>query len=190
VGIDVGSKVGPILYEAFGERMKPAGVADKLLADGRYGRKSRKGFYRYEGVKKGEKPVDKTVYGVLGVSGDKTLDPKEIVERCVLMMLNEAARCSASASRRSSVARSATPTVWASRNWWRSWSSTGNGWANASPRRRFCRAWRRKGERSTQINRRHHLPSSQEGGRGAQWPRPTEPPRQRHESATQTLLDP
>ncbi|MDS4031336.1 MAG: fatty acid oxidation complex subunit alpha FadJ [Candidatus Contendobacter sp.] len=93
VGIDVGSKVGPILYDAFGERMKPAGVADKLLANGRLGRKSKKGFYRYEGVKKGGKPVDKTVYGVLGVSGDKTLDPKEIVERCVLMMLNEAARC-------------------------------------------------------------------------------------------------
>ncbi len=93
VGIDVGSKVGPILYDAFGERMKPAGVADKLLADGRYGRKSKKGFYLYEGVKKGEKPVDKTVYGILGVSGDKALDAKEIVERCVLMMLNEAALC-------------------------------------------------------------------------------------------------
>jgi 3-hydroxyacyl-CoA dehydrogenase/enoyl-CoA hydratase/3-hydroxybutyryl-CoA epimerase len=93
VGIDVGSKVGPILFEAFGERMKPAGVADKLLADGRYGRKSRKGFYQYEGVKKGEKPVDKSVYPVLGVVGDKAMDGKEIVERCVLPMLNEAALC-------------------------------------------------------------------------------------------------
>jgi 3-hydroxyacyl-CoA dehydrogenase/enoyl-CoA hydratase/3-hydroxybutyryl-CoA epimerase len=93
VGIDVGSKVGPILYAAFGERMKPAGVADKLLADGRYGRKSKKGFYLYEGVKPGEKPVDKTVYPVLGVSGDKVVDANEIVERCVLAMLNEAARC-------------------------------------------------------------------------------------------------
>ncbi|MFO1424158.1 MAG: fatty acid oxidation complex subunit alpha FadJ [Candidatus Competibacteraceae bacterium] len=93
VGIDVGSKVGPILYDAFGERMKPAGVADQLLADGRQGRKSKKGFYLYEGVKKGEKRVDKTVYGVLGVSGDKIVNPQEIVERCVLMMLNEAARC-------------------------------------------------------------------------------------------------
>ena len=93
VGIDVGSKVGPILHQAFGERMKAAGVADRLLADGRYGRKSKKGFYRYEGVKKGEKPVDKTVYGVLGVSGTKAMDAQEIVERCVLLMLNEAARC-------------------------------------------------------------------------------------------------
>ena len=93
VGIDVGSKVGPILFEAFGERMKPAGVADKLLADGRYGRKSKKGFYLYHGVKKGEKPVDKSVYRVLGTSGDKALNAREIVERCLLLMLNEAALC-------------------------------------------------------------------------------------------------
>jgi 3-hydroxyacyl-CoA dehydrogenase/enoyl-CoA hydratase/3-hydroxybutyryl-CoA epimerase len=93
VGIDVGSRVGPMLYEAFGGRMKPAGVADKLLADGRYGRKSKKGFYRYEGVKKGEKPVDNSVYPVLGARGDQAMDAKEIVERCVLLMLNEAALC-------------------------------------------------------------------------------------------------
>ncbi len=93
VGIDVGSKVGPILHEAFGERMKPAGITDLLLADGRYGRKSKKGFYRYQGVKKAEKPVDKSVYKLLGVGGDLALDGQEIVERCVLPMLNEAARC-------------------------------------------------------------------------------------------------
>ena len=93
VGIDVGSKIGPILYEAFGERMKPAGVADQLLADGRYGRKSKKGFYLYEGVKPGEKPVDKSVYPVLGVDGSRVVEVNEIVERCVLAMLNEAARC-------------------------------------------------------------------------------------------------
>ncbi len=93
VGIDVVSKVGPILYQAFGERMKPAGIADKLRADGRYGRKNKKGFYRYEGVKQGEKPIDKSVYGVLGASGDKAMEANEIVERCVLPMLNEAALC-------------------------------------------------------------------------------------------------
>ena len=37
--------------------------------------------------------MDKTVYPVLGVSGDKVVDAHEIVERCVLAMLNEAARC-------------------------------------------------------------------------------------------------
>ncbi len=95
VGIDVGSKIGPILHAAFGERMKPAGSAEKLLADGRYGRKNKKGFYLYEGVKKGEKPVDKSVYPLLGVDGSKAVEASEIVERCVLVMLNEAARCCA-----------------------------------------------------------------------------------------------
>lgn len=95
VGIDVGSKIGPILHAAFGERMKPSGSAEKLLADGRYGRKNKKGFYLYEGVKSGEKPVDKTVYAVLGVDGAKVIEASEIVERCVLVMLNEAARCCA-----------------------------------------------------------------------------------------------
>ena len=93
VGIDVGSKIGPILHAAFGERMRPAGSAEQLLADGRYGRKNQKGFYLYSGVKKGEKPVDKSVYTLLGVSGDTQMSATEIVERCVLMMLNEAARC-------------------------------------------------------------------------------------------------
>jgi 3-hydroxyacyl-CoA dehydrogenase/enoyl-CoA hydratase/3-hydroxybutyryl-CoA epimerase len=37
--------------------------------------------------------VDKSVYPVLGVAGDKAMDAKEIVERCVLLMLNEAALC-------------------------------------------------------------------------------------------------
>lgn len=93
VGIDVGSKVGPILYEAFGERMQPADAADKLLADGRYGRKSKKGFYKYEGSREGEKQVDQSVYTLLGIVPDKQLPAEEIVDRCVLLMINEAARC-------------------------------------------------------------------------------------------------
>jgi len=93
VGIDVGSKVGPILYEAFGERMQPVDAADRLLADGRYGKKSKKGFYKYEGVRKGEKTVDRSVYTLLGIAPDKQLPADEIVDRCVLLMVNEAARC-------------------------------------------------------------------------------------------------
>ena len=93
IGIDVGSRVGSLLHEAFGARMKPAGISDLMLADGRCGRKSKKGFYRYKAIKKAEKPVDKGVYPMLGVSGDVAMDHQEIVERCVLIMVNEAARC-------------------------------------------------------------------------------------------------
>ena len=94
VGLDVGAKVQPILHEAFGERMKPSGMAETMLNDGRYGKKSRKGFYRYDAkAQKGKKEVDESVYSLLGVSPGKQPPTDEIVDRCVLMMVNEAVRC-------------------------------------------------------------------------------------------------
>jgi len=93
VGIDVGSKVGPILYQAFGERMRPVDAAERLLADGRYGKKSKKGFYKYDGSRSGERKVDESVYALLGITPDKRLPAEEIIDRCVLLMINEAARC-------------------------------------------------------------------------------------------------
>ena len=94
VGLDVGAKVQPILHAAFGDRMKPSGMADTMLRDGRYGKKSGKGFYRYDAkAKKGKKEVDESVYSLLRVSPDKQPPTDEIVDRCVLMMVNEAVRC-------------------------------------------------------------------------------------------------
>ncbi|MDN3517934.1 fatty acid oxidation complex subunit alpha FadJ [Aquisalimonas lutea] len=94
VGLDVTAKVAPILHEAFGERMKPVAEADAMLADGRYGKKSRKGFYRYDGKRrKGGKQVDESVYELLQVKPDNRASETEIVDRTVLLMVNEAARC-------------------------------------------------------------------------------------------------
>jgi 3-hydroxyacyl-CoA dehydrogenase/enoyl-CoA hydratase/3-hydroxybutyryl-CoA epimerase len=93
VGIYVGSKVAPILYDAFGERMKPVDSAEQLLADGRYGKKSGRGFYKYDGGRKGAKVVDESVYALLGVVADQEIPAEEIIDRTVLMMVNEAARC-------------------------------------------------------------------------------------------------
>ncbi|MFO1349312.1 MAG: fatty acid oxidation complex subunit alpha FadJ [Gammaproteobacteria bacterium] len=93
VGIDVGSKVGPILGDAFGVRLQPTPMAATLLADGRLGKKNRKGFYLYPQNAKGKKIVDGTVYAVLGVTPNRTLSEQAIAERCVLPMLNEAVRC-------------------------------------------------------------------------------------------------
>jgi 3-hydroxyacyl-CoA dehydrogenase/enoyl-CoA hydratase/3-hydroxybutyryl-CoA epimerase len=92
VGIDVGAKVGKVLYQAFGERMKPPAALEKLIADGRLGRKSRKGFYTYDGKKK--KEVDETVYDLLpGGRRRRAVDADEVVDRVALMMVNEAIRC-------------------------------------------------------------------------------------------------
>ena len=102
VGIDVGSKVGPILFDAFGERMRPARVTERLLKENRLGKKSGRGFYQYQGKtnwlgklsgKKRGKEVDESVYSLLGVKANSPMVDEHIVERCVLLMLNEAARC-------------------------------------------------------------------------------------------------
>ena len=93
VGIDVATKVAPILEEAFGERMSPPAMFDKLKSDDRKGRKNGRGFYRYDVKGKGKKPVDESIYTVLGVSPTNQMTNSDIAERCLLMMVNEAVKC-------------------------------------------------------------------------------------------------
>ncbi len=91
VGIDVGAKVGKILHQAFGHRMEPPAALERVMADGRLGRKSRKGFYTYG---KRKKEVDATVYDLLPGGRDrKKVRREEITERVALQMVNEAIRC-------------------------------------------------------------------------------------------------
>ncbi|GEA10395.1 fatty acid oxidation complex subunit alpha [Alteromonas sp. KUL49] len=92
VGIDVGTKIIPFLVEAFGERFTAPSAFDKVLADDRKGKKNGKGFYSYEGKKPG-KEVDESIYTLLGLAPSSSLSEKDVAERCVYMMLNEAARC-------------------------------------------------------------------------------------------------
>lgn len=93
VGIDVGAKISPILAQELGERFVAPTAFDKLLADGRKGKKSAKGFYLYgKNAKKGKKLVDETVYSVLGVTPAPRLNSDEIASRCMVQMLNEAVR--------------------------------------------------------------------------------------------------
>ncbi len=93
VGIDVGGKVGLVLSEAFGSRMAPSESLRRVVESGRTGRKGREGFYRYapDGTK-GE--VDDSVYALLPHGSQRRdIDAAEITQRCVLAMVNEAARC-------------------------------------------------------------------------------------------------
>jgi 3-hydroxyacyl-CoA dehydrogenase/enoyl-CoA hydratase/3-hydroxybutyryl-CoA epimerase len=101
VGIDVAAHVGPIMIEAFGERLSTPPTVTKLVTDGRKGRKNERGMYLYGAAakKKGKgKHVDESVYGVLGL---KVPDPKappavpveEIQMRCSLQFVNEALHC-------------------------------------------------------------------------------------------------
>ncbi|MCT8125661.1 fatty acid oxidation complex subunit alpha FadJ [Alishewanella sp. BS5-314] len=94
VGIDVGAKISPILTAELGERFAAPAAFDKLLADGRKGKKTEKGFYLYgKAAKKGKKLVDESVYAVLGVTPAPALNGEDIASRCTAQMLNEAVRC-------------------------------------------------------------------------------------------------
>jgi len=73
--------------------MKPPPGIEKLVADKRYGRKSKRGFYVYDGKKKGKKEVDASVYALIGVTPGKEIPAEEIAERCALQLVNEAALC-------------------------------------------------------------------------------------------------
>ncbi len=95
VGVDVGDKVLHILHDAFGARMVPAPGVGKLVEKQRLGKKNSKGIYRYEGTgDRKQKKLDPEVYQILGLSPKAgKFKPEEIVARCVLPMINEAARC-------------------------------------------------------------------------------------------------
>ncbi|HFF8546739.1 TPA: fatty acid oxidation complex subunit alpha FadJ [Kluyvera cryocrescens] len=96
VGIDTGTKILPILEAAYGERFSaPASLIQAILNDDRKGRKNGRGFYLY-GVKgrKSKKQVDKAVYSLAGMAPRHSqCSAQQIAERCVMLMLNEAARC-------------------------------------------------------------------------------------------------
>jgi 3-hydroxyacyl-CoA dehydrogenase / enoyl-CoA hydratase / 3-hydroxybutyryl-CoA epimerase len=112
VGIDVAAHVGPIMLEAFGERLTPPPTVTRLVADGRKGRKNERGLYLYgEAARrarkqgplaflgggrggKGGKVVDPAVYELLGVTPAAGKVPlEEIQMRCTLQFVNEALHC-------------------------------------------------------------------------------------------------
>ncbi|HEY0154474.1 MAG TPA: fatty acid oxidation complex subunit alpha FadJ [Longimicrobium sp.] len=91
VGLDVAQKAGTILAAAFADRMQTSSVLDRMVADGRQGRKNGRGFFTYgEDGKKGE--PDDSVYAVIGNPAAKSIPRAEIQERLGLMMVNEALR--------------------------------------------------------------------------------------------------
>lgn len=93
VGIDVGSKISPILQQAYGERFAAPAAFEAVLKDGRKGRKNRKGFYRYDQPRWQRKKPDSSLYALLNITPQARQSEAQIAERCVMMMLNEAARC-------------------------------------------------------------------------------------------------
>jgi 3-hydroxyacyl-CoA dehydrogenase / enoyl-CoA hydratase / 3-hydroxybutyryl-CoA epimerase len=93
VGLDVGEKVAGILKAAFGDRMLAPDAFGKLIEKKWLGKKTGRGFYVYEGSKK-VKSLDPEIYSVLGISmRSEPMEASEILDRCILGMVNEASRC-------------------------------------------------------------------------------------------------
>ena len=92
VGLDIGAKVGQVMHEALGDRFRPAVTLTKVVGDGRTGRKGGRGFYRYENGKK--RGVDDSIYALLPRGRVHVeMAAAEIQQRCLLALVNEAARC-------------------------------------------------------------------------------------------------
>lgn len=91
VGLDVCLKVVKIFKKSLGERIEaPEALAEKLAASGRLGRKNQKGFYLYDERGK-QLSCDRGIYKELGLAEPNSkLSEKEIIERGVFMMINEA----------------------------------------------------------------------------------------------------
>jgi len=92
VGIDVGAHIITILKDAFSDRLVIPAELENIISENRKGRKNGRGFYTYPDGKK-DKP-DSTIYKHLKHGNDRrNFDLKDIADRCIFVMLNEAARC-------------------------------------------------------------------------------------------------
>lgn len=101
VGIDVGTKILPILVERFGNRFKAPDALDKVVNDDRKGKKNGRGFYVYGQSKSKlafwkkstKRQVDHGIYSLINIHPSTSTSQTDIAQRCVMLMLNEAARC-------------------------------------------------------------------------------------------------
>ncbi len=91
VGVDVCDHVAQHQHDCFGERVVVPSVMGKMLESKKLGRKSGEGFYTYP--KKGKSAPNEDV--ALFKASDKYagLSARELSDRMVLLMVNEAARC-------------------------------------------------------------------------------------------------
>lgn len=96
VGIDVGVKVAHSLYESYGERMKVSPLLDEIYNNHKelLGKKVGIGFYVHSNNQPNSK-IENILSEVRKSQNivKKSISDAEIIDRCMLTMVNEAAKC-------------------------------------------------------------------------------------------------
>ncbi len=91
VGIDVGIHVLETISKAYPDRIEMPRGFDAVVKSGRLGRKNLKGFYLYQD---GKKTVpDPEIYSLSNIKIENSLSAQEVVDRCLLVFINESVRC-------------------------------------------------------------------------------------------------
>ncbi len=92
MGIDIVLKASNIIYQVQGDKIKPHPSLGLLVSNEKLGVKSGQGFYKYH---RGQGRFDKSVYKFFPVHSERAegLSSKEIQERLMLAMVNEALLC-------------------------------------------------------------------------------------------------
>jgi 3-hydroxyacyl-CoA dehydrogenase/enoyl-CoA hydratase/3-hydroxybutyryl-CoA epimerase len=97
VGIDVGVKVAHSLHESYGERMRVADILEEIYQNHKtlLGKKVGKGFYIHAAQNHVNGEVNAILSKVRSIKNIHTIyiRDEEIIDRCILMMANEAAKC-------------------------------------------------------------------------------------------------
>jgi 3-hydroxyacyl-CoA dehydrogenase / enoyl-CoA hydratase / 3-hydroxybutyryl-CoA epimerase len=95
VGMDVAAKAAETLSNAWPERMPIDPAFARMVAAGRLGRKTKKGFYTYDGdTRTGPDPSAYADFGMpVPAKGNAKATQQHMEERLVYTMINEAAFC-------------------------------------------------------------------------------------------------
>ncbi|KAG5476735.1 hypothetical protein CUR178_03909 [Leishmania enriettii] len=93
VGLDVACHVGPVLTNGLkSDRFGVSASISHMVSDGHLGRKNNKGFYNYTDEGKEAGLNNAILQKYIGNELSASISATEIVNRCVLLMVNEATR--------------------------------------------------------------------------------------------------
>ncbi len=90
IGLDIGYKVACLLEENLGARLKVPQIFKKVYEQKWLGKKTGKGFYLHKAK---EKEPNKEIYGLLSNPQKTVLSDKDILNRLLSKMVNEAKLC-------------------------------------------------------------------------------------------------